>query len=427
MKVRESKIVEFLVLFRVIMNATYIVAFFDVPVPEVIYFLARVVPIVTVGYCFLNRRIYQQIQVYVKFINPFVVIWFLFFISEIVYSLFLYGRQISFDRILSNYWCFIDILLVYPVVYLLHLYEGKFLKKLVIVVMLDTFLRGAASIIESAFGISISSFLSTKLSVARIGFKRIFCNAFVPMVLDLEISHELEYRRKKLLPGFLILLLLFFLIFFDQSRSKLVGIVAVIGIWVYVGIDSRDNFKGRRKVGYILFVTMLITFFAVLGGFDSILSNFSATGQNAASTINRMYSIEYYLAAIKDKHVLGMGLLYDDTIYESSSGELYLMLRNPNTQLGRAAFFEDFGIIGQYFNYGIVGMAVFLGFFLRMFKIVSNCKNTSKYYMLLILFVHVVLDSIMPISIFTSANMILVPFYFAIFEFYNVETRIKKE
>lgn len=103
------------------------------------------------------------------------------------------------------------------------------------------------------------------------------------------------------------------------------------------------------------------------------------------------------------------------------------MLRNPNTQLGRAAFFEDFGIIGQYFNYGIVGMAVFLGFFLRMFKIVSNCKNTSKYYMLLILFVHVVLDSIMPISIFTSANMILVPFYFAIFEFYNVETRIKKE
>lgn len=427
MKVRESKIIEYLVLFCVIMNATYIISFFDLPVPEVLYFFARVVPIVTAGYCFLNRRIYQRIRVYVKFINRFVVIWFLFFAVEIVYSLFLYGGNITFERILSNYWCFIYILLVYPVVYLLYLYKDKFLKKLSGVVMFDTALRGMASLTESIFGISISYFLSTKLSAARIGFRRIFCNAFVPMALDFKISHKIEHRGKKLLPIFSILLLLLFLIFFDQSRSKLVGIVAVIGIWVYAGIDSWGNFRGKRKAAYITFIVILVSFFAGVGGIDSVLENFSITSRNAASTINRMYSVNYYRSAINDKRALGMGLLYDDTVYGLESSSLYSILRNPDIQLGRAAYFEDFGIIGQYFNYGIIGIVVFMGFFLRMYGIVRNCKNTSKYYMLLILFVHALLDSIMPISIFTNTNMILVPFYFAIFEFYNIDTRNEKE
>ena len=423
LKVRISKIIEYLVLFCVIMNATYVVPFFDFRVPEVLYFFARVVPIVTAGYCFLNRRVYQRIRVYVKFINCFVVIWFLFFTIEIAYSLILYDEKITVSRILSNYWCFLYILLVYPIVYLLHLYKDEFLRKISNIVMIDSALRCTASLSESIFGVSISYFLSTKLSAARIGFKRIFSNAFVPMVLDFKISHKIEHRGKKTLPSFSILFLLLFLVFFDQSRSKLVGIVAVIGIWVYAGIDSEENFRGRRKIAYITFVVILIFLFAVFGGIDSLLGNFSVTGSNAASTINRMYSIDYYHSAINDKRVLGMGLLYDDSVYGLGSSSLYSVLRNPNIQLGRAAYFEDFGILGQYFNYGIVGIIVFISFFLRLHRIVRNCKNTSKYYMLLILFVHALLNTIMPISIFTNANMILVPFYLAIFEFYNIDIR----
>ena len=41
----------------------------------------------------------------------------------------------------------------------------------------------------------------------------------------------------------------------------------------------------------------------------------------------------------------------------------------------------------------------------------------------MILFVHALLDTIMPISVFTNTNMILVPFYLAIFEFYNIHIR----
>lgn len=423
MKVRISRIIECLVLFCVIMNATYVVSFFDFQVPEVLYFFARVVPIITAGYCLLNRKVYQRIRIYVKFINWFVAIWFLFFAIETVYSLILYGEKITVGRILSNYWCFLYILLVYPIVYLLHLYKDEFLRKMSNIVMIDTALRCTASLAESIFGVSISCFLSTKLSAARIGFKRIFGNAFVPMVLDFKISHNIEHRGRKTLSSFSILLLLLFLVFFDQSRSKLVGIAAVIGIWGYAGIDSGDNFRGKRKIAYITFVVILVSLFAVFGGIDSVLGNFSVTGSNAASTINRMYSIDYYRSAIKGKHVLGMGLLYDDSVYGLGSSSLYSVLRNPNIQLGRAAYFEDFGILGQYFNYGIVGIIVFLCFFLRLYRITRNCKNTSKYYMLMILFVHALLDTIMPISVFTNTNMILVPFYLAIFEFYNIHIR----
>ncbi len=427
MKIRVSKIIELLVLLYVILNATYIFPFFDVQVPELFYSMARIVPIITAAYCLLNRNVYSQIYHYVKFINWFVAVWFLFFVLEIIYSINLYGENITFERILSNYWCFVYILLVYPIVYLLYLYKDGFLKKLASIIVFDTFLRGTASFVESVSGISISAFLSTKMSSARIGINRLFCNVFTPLVLDLKIVKDIDNRYMKFFPSFTTIFLLIYIIFIDQSRSKLVGIVAVIGIWIYAGIDSKNSFSGKKKVIYIVGMIMFVICLTTFGVIESIFDSFSTTGENAASTINRVYSVKYYLSEMKGKEALGMGLLYDDTIYGSGSSTLYHILRNPDIQLGRAAYFEDFGIIGQYFNYGIIGVMLFLFFFLRIVKIVCNCKYTSKYYMLLILCVHSVIDSFMPISIFTNTNMILVPFYFAIFEFYNIEARIKKE
>lgn len=406
--------IEFLILIFILAAGSYILPGLNISVSSGFYVMIDAMPIVLAFFCFVNPNIYRVIHSKLKFVNLYVSIWFVFFIIEIYYSKSLYGEDLKTLGLFKTYWPVTYILLVYPLLYVLDFYEESFLKKLYSLVMIDTLLRAVASVLYTTMGISISSFLTSKMGGARQGFDRVFGSVFQTVAVDLCVAGRLINRK---IAGGLcsIFIFVFYIIWVDQSRSKLITLLVMFAVAIYLYFGEKGIWRSTKARNfYVIFCVFAIISFSILGGMELIVQSFSG-----GTTVNRIYGLDHFNESIKGKELLGMGLLYDDTMYNSTA--LYDILRNPDPQLGRAAFFEDFGIIGHYYNFGIVGLIVFILLFIRFVHVVRQARGTNVYPILLLLAVHVIADTIMPISIFNTTQMILIPVYIAIFEHYNIK------
>lgn len=377
-------------------------------------------PVILFFICLFNKGIYAKIKPFLGFINPYFMVYFAFFFFEAIYTVNVYGTAIDIYLMVKNYSFLSDILLLYPLLYIMQ--SEKSVDGVVnIVIFISLFAnlqRFVNWFIYNFKGISLFPELTSRFLGLRNGRYRCTASKMHSLAFDLSLSRFYQNRYRKKIYLLICLFFFGFQVYVSQGRTEdLCYIITFMFVTYFVMPKYFTNHKDI-KIMYIISISAVGIALLYTGVVSDFVSSFSTNSSESGSTLNRLYSINYYWGQVKNHILVGMGFLYDDP---AKSGFLYSILRG-NSGSWQTAFFEDFGILGQFFNYGLIGALILLSQFIRYFKILRKefKKRNDAFIFLLPLFIHSFIDTILPMSIFQAGVYILVPFYFAFFEYVNV-------
>jgi hypothetical protein len=162
-------------------------------------------------------------------------------------------------------------------------------------------------------------------------------------------------KSKKAIP--LMILGLVCLVFIEETR---VAEAIVLSIIVLCWLLSNDSDLKRIIAVMVLAVAVVLAF--SLGLDEMILSSFSIEGDNAGSTIARLYAIGYFWDCFMQNPLFGFSLINDSTI--------------ANGPLG-IAWISDVGIIGQLARLGLFIIPIFMPIIIHIFRMSFN-KEIGK-------------------------------------------------
>lgn len=180
------------------------------------------------------------------------------------------------------------------------------------------------------------------------------------------------------------LLFIFYPILFYNGRSYLIILIITLTIFIYKELDKYLRLKGALLLfGFlnILFISYLIS--PAIRTFFVNKSNLFADAINIVNSKNvedisanvRLLEVGIALPYIEEYYLLGTGVL------KASTKKIYLE---------EWFYSPDIGLIGVIFNYGLIGMAIFMyqfKLFNRQFKNAIIKKNNfllgTSYYLLL--------------------------------------------
>jgi len=110
-----------------------------------------------------------------------------------------------------------------------------------------------------------------------------------------------------------------------------------------------------------IFAVVLLSIYLISVGFaeEAIESFDPDSDMGGGSTLARIYAIEHYYNSPYRNKLLGMGFINDNDLERS------LILHR--TRRSMRAFFSDLGLLGYYFNMGVIGIVIYLYFFLFLY------------------------------------------------------------
>ena len=181
------------------------------------------------------------------------------------------------------------------------------------------------------------------------------------------------------------LLFISYPILFYNARSYLIILIITLAIFIYKELDKHLRLKGALLLFglfNILFVSYLIS--PTIKTFFDDKSDLFADAINIIDSSKEVEDISANVRALE----VGIALPYIEEYYLFGTGVLNTSTKKEN--LEEWFFPNDIGLIGVIFNYGLIGMAVFMyqfKLFNRRFKNVMIKKNNlllgTTYYLLL--------------------------------------------
>lgn len=416
-----------------IFERTGILESFNIGNPLLIYFSA-LSPILMFVICRCVKRISRAIAPYIRRLERFLIVYVLFWVVQIFVTYFRYSSifPMSFIMLVRKNLYWLDILMVYPICYILQA-DGtlrRFSNWIITIAFVGNLQRFVA---WAAYSVGISSvfpeIIGERLSNSRTGLYRLGGHTLHSLGYDLTLIRYADRREKhRKIFFWTAVLFVLYQALIGQSRAHLLCYGITVIVFLY-GAYSDGFSKDRRYVRLILSISLFtLTGYLLLSGIISqFLGTFSMKSGTfyAGSTINRLSAMEYYLTLLKKNPLFGIGFLYDDS---EQLGNMYSILRGTYIT-GRSAYLEDLGLMGQLFQNGIIGFAVLMFIFYIMYKDAKKVyrMNTGDGQRLWILFVHMFFMSITTISIFLKNLFYTVPMYLAIFEFYYINNTENRE
>lgn len=277
---------------------------------------------------------------HLKFYVFYYVFLGLFLILISLYSMPRYNETVMDMYISLSHWIIMGLI---PVCYFLFDKDKNkytFLDLINGFVMFDTILVLIYAIVCNITGIEIFAFHST---ITRSGRVRYTVSAYVPFFLVYNyvlISHERIIKNKVRRWGNIFIMLLVLLLV-DMTRAKIVSIFAALILVYYI--------KKKRSIMQVILFTFSIIAVILFLQSDYIalfIDSFSSGGLYAKSTIARTQAIEYFSEYTQANPLFGMGVVrpYRNDLNYIRSGPYGIF------------HFDDIGILGQYYNYGIIGV-----------------------------------------------------------------------
>lgn len=414
-------------LILVILYATGILASFNINSTMLTYFV-DVSPILMYAIIRFTPSLFKRIIRYVQRLDKFIFLYLGFWCIEIVYTLVVYNGQFAISPILlirkNLYW--LNILMVYPVLYVFE-QDGsmkRFLNNILVISVMGNFQRFIAWLAYSTSGsVLFSSIIKEGLAIRNGAFYRLGGCTLHYLGYDLSICNYAKEKKHK--NFYLVLAILFFLyqVIIGQSRAGTIGYIVVACYAAYYLLAQKhENYHREYKMAIIGVIALSVAYLLFSGYLQSFIGSFSPTADSftAGSTTNRLYAIDYYWSLVKEKPLLGLGFIYDDS---DTTGMMARYLRGYGIGV---AYLEDLGLMGQFFQVGILGSFVLFSIIKRMY---SNARSVAKYdqfdgAVLTLIFIHVLLMGITTFSIFLKSLFYLVPLYLAISEFlYDKDVR----
>ena len=217
---------------------------------------------------------------------------------------------------------------------------------------------------------------------------------------------NIVYQKQKLKNIIWLIIGLIALFYTDMTRIKELAVILEIGCIYFF-----SNYSKKQKINKIL-ILLLGIFIVIIfkDSFQNLFNMFSVdrtVNSNANSTIARLYAMEYFSKFTEKNPLMGMGWIFP------SNNRLRNIWSGPQN----IAFFDDLGIIGQYYRLGIIGLISYIVLILRMLYIIVKYKKSDIYKACLIgLFIYAIITAV-SLNIFDFQRIVLVPIYMAIFEY----------
>ena len=390
-------------------------------------FSDRITLILTIFMGVLGRcsiRYYPRISKYCRSLNMYLLFYLFFIGAEAVYSSIVYSTNgIRLVSMIINYRYLLFPLWVYPILYVIDT-DGdwnSFLKIILTIGVLDNLVRSISYIAYSTGGVTLfPSVVETFTSRMRNGRFRLGAGTLHTLAFNIALYYGAVHPRKRQRRIYF-LISLFFLIFqivISMGRTQIMCYIITIAAYMYfVYLRNSSHAKYYRFI-FLIAVAAAFVYALCADYLSAFLSSLFSTDRNisseAGSAIARMYAIGYYWSIVKDRILLGLGLLYND------GKELFMILRGNGMGYGEVAYTEDLGFLGQFFNYGIVGTCIFGVLLIRWMSITVKAYRNGeidKYALLIPLFVHGITQTFTSMSLFQANKFVYVPIYLVIFEY----------
>ena len=312
--------------------------------------------------CYFSGHIRKTISPYCKKINKFLLIIFLLVFIESMYTIAFGG--ITFEEVMVSSESYLKLLLVYPIIYILCMY-GENRTNLYISVILCTMICYCAyiAIVFNQTGVNLNQMLIYNEHRLRGGTIRIQSIALLWFAIPICFNEFLHTKQKvnKIFFGSVSLGSLCYFIYINQSRSHYIALIAMMIVMYFC--------KERRSKRQLLLV--IIGAICAVGVFNSqffqeFLFTFS-TSYSESTTTERIVIIADLNNAVRRMplgYLFGMGI------------------RNTAEINGVVRWFMDIGLLGDFFNTGILSLVLF-GYMVtrllknaKILKVINNKDRT---------------------------------------------------
>ena len=339
MKIKTKQIILFFSILCIAFECKYITI---IPIPFSNY-IKQLIYIGLFIYCRFNQIAKNRIHQYVKYIDMFLMCFYILLFTELLYTLTLQRVSIfvGISNAISGY---LKFLFVYPLIYLFTSYSFKKIIHLLIGIcgfIVIYQILGAA--LYNTSEIVINTNMIDRIAWTRSGNIRISSTSIAWLILLLSFIESKYVLVNKWLYRSIWIITLIYMIFVNQSRAQYIAtFVALILMFFFRKRRSR-----RQIFIYVLFCLAIIIFLNS-SAFNELLNSFSENSETDTLSIRLIYLDYMYDEFLKHKF-WGFGLI-GETVEIS----------------GRIIYFIDFGFIGDYLQIGVISILIRL------------CKNIRK-------------------------------------------------
>ena len=192
-------------------------------------------------------------------------------------------------------------------------------------------------------------------------------------------------------------------LFFVQQTRVAILIIVICAVFILL-------FRGKttfQKVIKPLIVLVCGIFLVTNDTVWEFINSFSATGEQAGSTIARLYAWEYYFDQFLQNPLFGFAWPGDEAYFSIAHGAQ------------GSAYISDVGFVGLIAELGIFAIPFYVAPLIRMVYILSKIgwKNALKEYMFLVVLLLYLLGTSITLLITTAKSGIGFPFIIALFEY----------
>lgn len=343
------------------------------------------------------------------YLTTIIILWFL----ELIYTFVKNNYRFSDYYWLATTSRFFEVLLVYPIYYVLESKNGKkFARLCLMLIIINLLIRQLSWYLYNFKGITIFyELLFENLNWSRNGLYRCGDTALSTLFLVYASVCFCKNRENKSRFFYLlcvIIMMQYTIIVFSSRMHFLVDCIVVFYI-----LEVQPNRKKKTLIFKFLLIIIFSVFFTSKYMTNLILSFVSInmnTNIFASSSIARIRSLERCFQIIMDYPLTGVGFYANDLVAKYGG-----------------VVFSDVGVVGTIANLGFLGWISVFGYL--AFAIKSFFNKYRGYDHLLcggILIILIIIDTLLG-SAFVYQRIISVPFTLAFFLYlYNTNSRYKQ-
>lgn len=398
-------------LFKVIninaLNSDYRIQKFTVIFSIVLYFICL---------CFVFRQTEFR-KNYKGFLNKYILITVLILACDSLYTKLNYDT--TFMDLISTVSRFADILLAYPIIYVFWREKdiNEILKFIPKITFISLAIRFIVWFMYNMRGIPVFPNILNEYSSMWVkdAYLRISDTSLTGISFVILVYFCFDNRIKKaerMLMGFMAAFYVVYAGVVYASRSQLISMLMTTFIMMII--------KRSSKKGSMVKMVILCSLAAALGGSSylyNLFQSFSTSSQYSLSTLARINAVKYYMTLWNKSMLCGIGVL-------NTGKDFFYYIVHAKVE-GGLTYYEDLGILGFIFNFGLLGIIIFavpLGRFFR--TLISHWQTDVKENVLLLgLFSYLIISCILSQSVFDPQRIFSFPFYIAIFEYAKYKNR----
>lgn len=396
--------------FIILITTTYMLGYWDMVLPSgnadnfriVFGFIAVGTALIVL--CLRNKG--EEFKKQTKFVNKFFMLYIPVILITAVLSVMWY--RYDFKSLLAIITPYFFPLFAYPLIYIFYrdkTYE-EFLRIIVVLVIVILMIKAFAWAMYNFAGKTVFPNLILKYSDKwqRNGMIRVDVGYLYGVALSYLLGRFFIYKKKLalILAGGL----LAFAVFVTQYRFLII-VVLLSALLVFLTSSATNKSQVIRS----LIFTAGVILFVALGGLDAILASFSVENKDYGSSNEaRVLTIEYFWSVLHDiQYVFGLGFLYGYSAKATS-----IITRSSTLSY----WLEDIGILGGFFTFGLLSLAIYVPLFYRSIKAcVIQVKNRFEDRGFLVALVSYMIICCIMLNIFDRQRLFDTAFYFSLISY----------